>query len=154
MEERNMRRDKGEIDSWIYNGITTSIQEQIMEHMNAIRSLEEELERLKTDDICQDFDMDNAIRGESLWRNLELIEKKPSSYTRNDVRFDEDPCYATLDLVVEKLLHTPKSPLQLKGCSIQSWGTSVRFCISGVIDENICERRDEQNQPRGHRKKC
>lgn len=102
MEERNMRRDKGEIDSWIYNGITTSIQEQIMEHMNAIRSLEEELERLKTDDICQDFDMDNAIRGESLWRNLELIEKKPSSYTRNDVRFDEDPCYATLDLVVEK----------------------------------------------------
>lgn len=154
MEERNMRRDKGEIDSWIYNGITTSIQEQIMEHMNAIRSLEEELERLKTDDICQDFDMDNAIRGESLWRNLELIEKKPSSYTRNEVRFDEDPCYATLDLVVEKLLHTPKSPLQLKGCSIQSWGTSVRFCISGVIDENICERRDEQNQPRGHRKKC
>lgn len=154
MEERNMRRDKGEIDSWIYNGITTSIQEQIMEHMNAIRSLEEELERLKTDDICQDFDMDNAIRGESLWRNLELIEKKPSSYTRNDVRFDEDPCYATLDLVVEKLLHTPKSPLQLKGCSIQSLGTSVRFCISGVIDENICERRDEQNQPRGHRKKC
>ncbi len=154
MEERNMRRDKGEIDSWIYNGITTSIQEQIMEHMNAIRSLEEELERLKTDDICQDFDMDNAIRGESLWRNLELIEKKPSSYTRNDVRFDEDPCYATLDLVVEKLLHTPKSPLQLKGCSIQSWGTSVRFCISGVIDENICERRDEQNQPRGPRKKC
>lgn len=154
MEERNMRRDKGEIDSWIYNGITTSIQEQIMEHMNAIRSLEDELERLKTDDICQDFDMDNAIRGESLWRNLELIEKKPSSYTRNDVRFDEDPCYATLDLVVEKLLHTPKSPLQLKGCSIQSLGTSVRFCISGVIDENICERRDEQNQPRGHRKKC
>lgn len=154
MEERNMRRDKGEIDSWIYNGITTSIQEQIMEHMNAIRSLEEELERLKTDDICQDFDMDNAIRGESLWRNLELIEKKPSSYTRNDVRFDEDPCYATLDLVVEKLLHTPKSPLQLKGCSIQSLGTSVRFCISGVIDDNICERRDEQNQPRGHRKKC
>lgn len=154
MEERNMRRDKGEIDSWIYNGITTSIQEQIMEHMNAIRSLEEELERLKTDDICQDFDMDNAIRGESLWRNLELIEKKPSSYTRNEVRFDEDPCYATLDLVVEKLLHTPRSPLQLKGCSIQSWGTSVRFCISGVIDENICERRDEQNQPRGHRKKC
>jgi hypothetical protein len=154
MEERNMRRDKGEIDSWIYNGITTSIQEQIMEHMNAIRSLEEELERLKTDDICQDFDMDNAIRGESLWRNLELIEKKPSSYTRNDVRFDEDPCYATLDLVVEKLLHTPKSPLQLKGCSIQSLGTSVRFCISGVIDENICERRDEQNQPHGHRKKC
>jgi hypothetical protein len=154
MEERNMRRDKGEIDSWIYNGITTSIQEQIMEHMNAIRSLEEELEHLKTDDICQDFDMDNAIRGESLWRNLELIEKKPSSYTRNDVRFDEDPCYATLDLVVEKLLHTPKSPLQLKGCSIQSLGTSVRFCISGVIDENICERRDEQNQPRGHRKKC
>lgn len=154
MEERNMRRDKGEIDSWIYNGITTSIQEQIMEHMNAIRSLEEELERLKTDDICQDFDMGNAIRGESLWRNLELIEKKPSSYTRNDVRFDEDPCYATLDLVVEKLLHTPKSPLQLKGCSIQSLGTSVRFCISGVIDENICERRDEQNQPRGHRKKC
>lgn len=154
MEERNMRRDKGEFDSWIYNGITTSIQEQIMEHMNAIRSLEEELERLKTDDICQDFDMDNAIRGESLWRNLELIEKKPSSYTRNDVRFDEDPCYATLDLVVEKLLHTPKSPLQLKGCSIQSLGTSVRFCISGVIDENICERRDEQNQPRGHRKKC
>lgn len=154
MEERNMRRDKGEIDSWIYNGITTSIQEQIMEHMNAIRSLEEELERLKTDDICQDFDMDNAIRGESLWRNLELIEKKPSSYTRNEVRFDEDPCYATLDLVVEKLLHTPKSPLQLKGCSIQSLGTSVRFCISGVIDENICERRDEQNQPRGHRKKC
>lgn len=154
MEERNMRRDKGEIDSWIYNGITTNIQEQIMEHMNAIRSLEEELERLKTDDICQDFDMDNAIRGESLWRNLELIEKKPSSYTRNEVRFDEDPCYATLDLVVEKLLHTPKSPLQLKGCSIQSWGTSVRFCISGVIDENICERRDEQNQPRGHRKKC
>lgn len=154
MEERNMRRDKGEIDSWTYNGITTSIQEQIMEHMNAIRSLEEELERLKTDDICQDFDMDNAIRGESLWRNLELIEKKPSSYTRNDVRFDEDPCYATLDLVVEKLLHTPKSPLQLKGCSIQSLGTSVRFCISGVIDENICERRDEQNQPRGHRKKC
>lgn len=139
MEERNMRRDKGEIDSWIYNGITTSIQEQIMEHMNAIRSLEEELERLKTDDICQDFDMDNAIRDESLWRNLELIEKKPSSYTRNDVRFDEDPCYATLDLVVEKLLHTPKSPLQLKGCSIQSLGTSVRFCISGVIDENICE---------------
>lgn len=154
MEERNMRRDKGEIDSWIYNGITTSIQEQIMEHMNAIRSLEEELERLKTDDICQNFDMDNAIRGESLWRNLELIEKKPSSYTRNDVRFDEDPCYATLDLVVEKLLHTPKSPLQLKGCSIQSLGTSVRFCISGVIDENICERRDEQNLPRGHRKKC
>ena len=154
MEERNMRRDKGEIDSWIYNGITTSIQEQIMEHMNAIRSLEEELERLRTDDICQDFDMDKPIRGESLWRNLELIEKKPSSYTRNDVRFDEDPCYATLDLVVEKLLHTPKSPLQLKGCSIQSWGTSVRFCISGVIDENICERRDEQNQPRGHRKKC
>jgi hypothetical protein len=154
MEERNMRRDKGEIDSWIYNGITTSIQEQIMEHMNAIRSLEEELERLRTDDICQDFDMDKPIRGESLWRNLELIEKKPSSYTRNEVRFDEDPCYATLDLVVEKLLHTPKSPLQLKGCSIQSWGTSVRFCISGVIDENICERRDEQNQPRGHRKKC
>lgn len=154
MEERNMRRDKGEIDSWIYNGITTSIQEQIMEHMNAIRSLEEELERLRTDDICQDFDMDKPIRGESLWRNLELIEKKPSSYTRNDVRFDEDPCYATLDLVVEKLLHTPKSPLQLKGCSIQSLGTSVRFCISGVIDENICERRDEQNQPRGHRKKC
>lgn len=149
-----MIRENGEIQSWSHIGITTNIQEQIMEHMNAIRSLEEELERLRTDDICQDFDMDNAIRGESLWRNLELIEKKPSSYTRNDVRFDEDPCYATLDLVVEKLLHTPKSPLQLKGCSIQSWGTSVRFCISGVIDENICERRDEQNQPRCHRKKC
>lgn len=154
MEEPNMIRENGEIQSWSHIGITTNIQEQIMAHMNAIRSLEEELERLRTDDICQDFDMDKPIRGESLWRNLELIEKKPSSYTRNDVRFDEDPCYATLDLVVEKLLHTPKSPLQLKGCSIQSLGTSVRFCISGVIDENICERRDEQNQPRGHRKKC
>lgn len=149
-----MIRENGEIQSWSHIGITTNIQEQIMVHMNAIRSLEEELELLRTDDICQDFDMDKPIRGESLWRNLELIEKKSSSYTRNDVRFDEDPCYATLDLVVEKLLHTPKSPLQLKGCSIQSFGTSVRFCISGVIDENICERRDEQNQPRGHRKKC
>ena len=57
-----MRRDKGEIDSWIYNGITTSIQEQIMEHMNAIRSLEEELERLKQE--CKDLQqrIDEALK--------------------------------------------------------------------------------------------
>lgn len=148
-----MRRENGELESWSHIGITTNIQEQIMKHMNAIRSLEEELECLRTDDICQDFDLDKPIHGESLWRNLELIEKKPSSYTRNDVRFDEDPCYATLDLVVEKLLHTPKSPLQLKGCSIQSWGTSVRFCISGVIDGSTCEEKGGLSQPRVHRKK-
>lgn len=136
-----MRRENGEIESWSYIGITTNIQEQIMEHMNAIRSLEEELEHLKADDICQDFDLDKPIHSESLWRNLGLIEKKPSSYALNKVRFDEDPCYATLDLVVKKLLHTPNLPLQLRGCSIQSWGTSVRFCISGVVDGKTCDKR-------------
>lgn len=151
--KENINMDTKRIETWKHQEDTFKLQREIMEHVKAIRSLEEKLVSLRTDDLCEDLDLE-SIHSQSLWRNLELIEKKPSSYTRNDVRFDEDPCYATLDLVVEKLLHTPKSPLHLKGCSIQSLGTSVRFCISGVIDENICERRDEQNQPRGHRKKC
>lgn len=110
------------------------IQREIMEHAEAIWKLEAELERLRTDDICDDTRVFDSIPMQSLWRNLELIEKRPSSYGKSHSPFAEDPCYAVLDLVVEKLLHTPKSPLQLRGCSIHSQGKSVRFCISGEVD--------------------
>ncbi len=112
------------------------IQREIIEHAEAIWKLEAELDLLRTDDICDDTGVFDPIPTQSLWRSLERIEKRPSSYDKSHLPFVEEPCYAVLDLVVEKLLHTPISPLQLRGCSIHSRGTSVRFCISGEVDGN------------------
>lgn len=124
-------------EAWEHINKTSVVLKEIMEHVKAIRVLEKELVSLNTDDICEDFDLHKPIQGQSLWRNLERIEKRSSSYAQTQQQFDEDPCYSTLDLVVQKLLHTPKSPLLLKGCSIHSLGKSVQFCISGEVDGSV-----------------
>ena len=134
--------DTKKIETWKHQEDTFKLQREIMEHVKAIRSLEEKLVSLRTDDLCEDLDLE-SIPSQSLWRNLELIEKNPSSYSQTQQQFDEEPCYSTLDLVVQKLLHTPKSPLRMKGCSIHSLGKSVQFCISGEVDENAFRQNHE-----------
>ena len=134
--------NKKKIETWKHQEDTFKLQREIMEHVKAIRSLEEKLVSLRTDDLCEDLDLE-SIPSQSLWRNLELIEKNPSSYSQTQQQFDEEPCYSTLDLVVQKLLHTPKSPLRMKGCSIHSLGKSVQFCISGEVDENAFGQNHE-----------
>ena len=134
--------DTKRIETWKHQEDTFKLQREIMEHVKAIRSLEEKLVSLRTDDLCEDLDLE-SIPSQSLWRNLELIEKNPSSYSQTQQQFDEEPCYSTLDLVVQKLLHTPKSPLRMKGCSIHSLGKSVQFCISGEVDENAFGQNHE-----------
>lgn len=140
--KENMNMDTKKIETWKHQEDTFKLQREIMEHVKAIRSLEEKLVSLRTDDLCEDLDLE-SIPSQSLWRNLELIEKNPSSYSQTQQQFDEEPCYSTLDLVVQKLLHTPKSPLRMKGCSIHSLGKSVQFCISGEVDENAFGQNHE-----------
>jgi hypothetical protein len=140
--KENINMDTKRIETWKHQEDTFKLQREIMEHVKAIRSLEEKLVSLRTDDLCEDLDLE-SIPCQSLWRNLELIEKNPSSYSQTQQQFDEEPCYSTLDLVVQKLLHTPKSPLQMKGCSIHSLGKSVQFCISGEVDENVFGQNHE-----------
>lgn len=127
--------EKG-FDALAHDARIGEIQSKITEHVQAIFDLEKELDTLRTDDIFEVVDYATPIPTQNLWRNLERIEKRPSSYDKSHLPFVEEPCYAVLDLVVEKLLHTPISPLQLRGCSIHSRGTSVRFCISGEVDGN------------------
>lgn len=127
--------EKG-FDALAHDARIGEIQSKITEHVQAIFDLEKELDTLRTDDIFEVVDYATPIPTQNLWRNLSRIEKRPSGYAQSRSRFDEDPCYAVLDLVVEKLLHTPISSLQLRGCSIHSRGTSVRFCISGEVDGN------------------
>lgn len=121
---------------WEYVYAVTRIHDEITEHVKAIHALEAELGRLGSDDLCDDTGIYDTIPTQSLWRSLERIEKCPSGYDGSGLPFDEDPCHVVLDLVVEKLLRTPKWPLQLRGCSIHSQGKSVRFCISGEVDGN------------------
>lgn len=125
-----------EFDVLAHEARTAEIQNQITEHVQAILDLEKELEARRTDEMFEMLDFDTPIPEQNLWKNLSRIEKMPSSYAQSCSRFDEDPCYVVLDLVVGKLLRTPKSPLQMRGCSIHSRGTSVRFYISGEVDGN------------------
>lgn len=120
-----------------HNNRPFEIQRDIIEHVKAIRSLEKELLSLGADDLCEDLDLDGSIQGQSLWRNLERIENYPLGYSRTDQQFCVEPCYSTLDLLVQKLLHTPKLGLQWQGCSMHSLGKCVQFCISGEVDESI-----------------
>lgn len=121
------------------------IQREIMKHAEAIWKLEAELVRFRTDDICDDTGSFDPIPTQSLWRNLERIEKCPSSHGKNLLPVSEFPCDAVLDLLVEKLLRTPKSVFQLRGCSIRSRGMSCQFCISGEVDGSRLEQNCECN---------
>lgn len=138
--------DTKKIETWKHQEDTFKLQREIMEHVKAIRSLEEKLVSLRTDDLCEDLDLE-SIPSQSLWRNLELIEKNPSSYSQTQQQFDEEPCYSTLDLVVQKLLHTPKSPLRMKGgvpsthwVSPFSSAFQVKLTkmLSGKITNSVC----------------
>lgn len=80
--KENINMDTKRIETWKHQEDTFKLQREIMEHVKAIRSLEEKLVSLRTDDLCEDLDLE-SIPSQSLWRNLELIEKNPSSLFSN-----------------------------------------------------------------------
>ena len=111
------------------------LQDRIVSCMETIRDCEKELMSLRRTDL---WDSGFNTR-ESLWLDLQRVQRGHVSYEYYLGKYGEDPCFAIAALL-EKQLPTLQSGLRMQGCSILVQDRCGRFCITGQVDESIAEQ--------------
>lgn len=117
------------------------LQARIFECVKEIRKCEDEIVLLGSDDIINSSEIK-----ETLWSNLHLFQIGRKHRFAIPCRFDENPSFAVLSLLEERLRTTHLLGLQMRGCSIRIQDKNVDFCISGDVDAEIFGRTDERRQ--------
>lgn len=99
---------------------------RIMDAARQIEELENELFALRLTDIYNEEDENHC----SLWSDLGLLQTHALSHPQDLNRPAEDPCFASLALLEERLESIPQSLFQMRGCQIRLQDENVAIHIS------------------------